>query len=194
MTCIESQELDFIMEQMKDFKHPWYIAGGWAVDLGIGKITREHHDLDICIFREHTQDVLDYFKDWEIGVALPGVHELAPCCSAKDTAAPRYCLHLHQRNRFIEILLTDRVGDYVIYRRDHAVTMSIHDFKRMDDNGRLYVNPIWQLLFKSKNPREHDELDFRNYLQVMTDNERKWLLQQLNHAEPNSPWIGELDR
>jgi len=37
---------------MSDFKRPWYIAGGWAVDLYLGYVSREHGDIEILVYRE----------------------------------------------------------------------------------------------------------------------------------------------
>ena len=28
---------------------PWYVAGGWAIDLFLGRTTREHADLEIAV-------------------------------------------------------------------------------------------------------------------------------------------------
>jgi hypothetical protein len=36
---------------MSGFDHPWFIAGGWAIDLFLGHIRRPHKDLDFTIFR-----------------------------------------------------------------------------------------------------------------------------------------------
>jgi hypothetical protein len=33
---------------VKQFPFPWFIAGGWALDLAIGKQTRLHQDVDVC--------------------------------------------------------------------------------------------------------------------------------------------------
>ena len=31
---------------------PWWIAGGWAIDLHLGRQTREHGDTDVVILRD----------------------------------------------------------------------------------------------------------------------------------------------
>jgi hypothetical protein len=36
-----------ISKLMKDFNKPWYIAGGWAIDLFLGLVTRSHQDIEI---------------------------------------------------------------------------------------------------------------------------------------------------
>jgi hypothetical protein len=33
---------------MAAFQFPWFIAGGWALDLYIGRETREHDDIENC--------------------------------------------------------------------------------------------------------------------------------------------------
>ena len=30
---------------------PWFVAGGWAIDCFLARITREHRDVDILVFR-----------------------------------------------------------------------------------------------------------------------------------------------
>ena len=73
-----SEQLDSVAELMKDLRYPWLIGGGWSIDLALGTITRHHEDVDICVFREHVQGVLDYFSDWDMSVAIPGEHRLEP--------------------------------------------------------------------------------------------------------------------
>jgi len=36
---------------MQGFRPPWAIAGGWAIDLYLGRVTRRHKDVEIAIFR-----------------------------------------------------------------------------------------------------------------------------------------------
>ncbi|MBD3287066.1 hypothetical protein GF359_10425 [candidate division WOR-3 bacterium] len=36
---------------MKGANFPWFIAGGWTIDLYLFRITREYSDIEICIFR-----------------------------------------------------------------------------------------------------------------------------------------------
>jgi len=32
---------------------PWWIAGGWAIDVYLGRQTREHADIDVSVLRAH---------------------------------------------------------------------------------------------------------------------------------------------
>ncbi|KRD91784.1 hypothetical protein ASE51_14765 [Bacillus sp. Root147] len=192
MARIKSKQLDFVVNVMKDFKHPWLFAGGWSIDLGIGKVTREHEDVDICIFREHALEVLSYFSQWTISVAIPGEGRLEPCKTLKDLDPPRYGLHLQRKQDFIEVLLTDRSGDNVLFRKNHGISMNYKQFVHEDLFNRKYVAPEWQLLFKAKEGRLKDEEDFKAYLPFMNKEQRLWLSSALQKQFPSSSWIKKL--
>jgi len=40
-----------VLDRMGKFDRPWFIAGGWAVDLFLGRVTRSHKDIEIAIVR-----------------------------------------------------------------------------------------------------------------------------------------------
>ncbi|WP_179862773.1 nucleotidyltransferase domain-containing protein [Bacillus pseudomycoides] len=193
MKAIQSVQLDFIVQTMSNFKYPWFIAGGWSIDLGIGKITREHEDIDICIFRENAQEVLNYFNDWDSYVAIPGEGRLEPCLTINDLKLPRYGLHLHKGRDFIEILLTDRNEDKILFRKNPSISMNCNQFVREDILGRKFVAPEWQLLFKAKEGRIKDEEDFKSYLPFMDKEQKLWLSSALKEQIPSSSWIEKLN-
>jgi hypothetical protein len=145
-----TEDLELAKTLMETLPYPWWIAGGWAIDLALDKVTREHTDVDICILREHTQAVLDHFRDWKVMVAIPGEHRLVPCYTTEDVNPPRYCLHLYKEDHFLEILLTDRDGTDVVFRKDRSITMPLTQFSRQHGSGLSFVAPEWQLLFKVK--------------------------------------------
>ncbi len=39
----------YVSNIMSDFKQPWFFAGGWAIDLFLGKETRIHEDIEIGV-------------------------------------------------------------------------------------------------------------------------------------------------
>lgn len=50
---------------------PWWIAGGWAIDLFLGRQTREHEDIDVLILRRDHAAVRSLFATWDMQAALP---------------------------------------------------------------------------------------------------------------------------
>lgn len=53
------EQCQSITSLMAGFNKTWGIAGGWAIDLFIGKETREHKDIEIAVFRKNQL----YLKD-----------------------------------------------------------------------------------------------------------------------------------
>jgi hypothetical protein len=53
-------------------KAPWWIAGGWALDLFRGTPTRPHVDLDVGVLRRDLGSVLHRLSTWEVFEAKDG--------------------------------------------------------------------------------------------------------------------------
>jgi hypothetical protein len=45
---------------------PWWIAGGWAIDVFRGQTSRPHTDLDVGILRVDAPTVLQALSTWQI--------------------------------------------------------------------------------------------------------------------------------
>ena len=45
---------------LKDFPVRWWIGGGWAIDIWIGKASRAHEDIEICILRKDQEAAYQY--------------------------------------------------------------------------------------------------------------------------------------
>jgi hypothetical protein len=57
---------------------PWWIAGGWALDLFLGRQFREHGDLDVGVLRRDSPQLLAALSNWEIFEAQNGVFRRRP--------------------------------------------------------------------------------------------------------------------
>jgi hypothetical protein len=186
---ISSPELESSIRALSDFPHPWWVAGGWALDMARGEITREHHDVDLCVLREHVADLLAHFQGWEVFVAVPGEHRLVPCTTPDDILPPRHELHMHHGEEKVEILLIERDGDHIVFRRDPRIRYPLSDFTRRDPQERPYVPAEWQLLFKAKHARDKDHQDFHTHRPSLSPEAATWLLNALRLHLPDSPWI-----
>lgn len=189
---ISHPQLDSINRIMDGFTYPWFIGGGWAIDLKVGKVTRNHGDMDICVFREHAKELLAHFSGWQIEVAIPKESRLEPVLSIEDIRPPRYGLHLTKNEEFVEVLLTDKQDGEIIFRRDGDIKMPIQEAIRTDPIGRKYIAPELQLLYKAKEERDKDHHDFSIALLFMDDRQKAWLLKALAKHHPDSPWISRL--
>ena len=65
------------LEVMADFNDPWWVAGGWALDLWMERETRPHQDVDVAILRGDQQKLYRSLSRWELYYVTPD-HRLLP--------------------------------------------------------------------------------------------------------------------
>ncbi|MBK7725312.1 MAG: hypothetical protein IPI33_08745 [Dehalococcoidia bacterium] len=51
---------------MSTYSHAWALCGGWAVDSWLGRVTREHADLDIAVFESDQRALLEHLAEWNL--------------------------------------------------------------------------------------------------------------------------------
>jgi hypothetical protein len=66
------EQCHHITSFMLGFNKTWIFAGGWAIDLFIGKETRQHQDIEIAIFRKDQLHLKKYLKEWEFKKVIKG--------------------------------------------------------------------------------------------------------------------------
>src|SRR5215212_7210429 len=55
-----------IARAMVGYAQPWWFAGGWAIDLFLGRVTREHDDIEIGVFRRDQDRLREHLATWEL--------------------------------------------------------------------------------------------------------------------------------
>ena len=51
---------------MSTYRPAWALAGGWAVDAWLGRVTRDHLDVDIAVSVNDHQALLEHFAGWQL--------------------------------------------------------------------------------------------------------------------------------
>lgn len=179
------------------FDHPWFIAGGWAIDLFLGQVTRAHADVEIAILREDQMAIRRHLRGWPFnqvlpqprgGVLLPWeeeewlhlpVHEIHALNSESDPPA-------------LEILLNEAAGDQWRFRRNLAITRPLALLGAPSPLGIPSLRPEIVLLYKAKDPRAQDEADFAHAHARLDREQRSWLKQALAACQPGHPWLAQL--
>ncbi|MEW1960630.1 amino acid transporter [Kineococcus sp. NPDC059986] len=187
---------------------PWWIAGGWAIDLHLGRQTRPHEDIDVLVLRPHLPQLREQLSEWDLHVADPpgtlrpwpvseelpsGVHDVW----CRPTPGDDWCLQL-----MIDDLADDHRdegGDEVsderdwVYRRDLRIR---RNWRTLSGPAsivqRAVLAPEVQLLYKSADPRAKDEDDFALTAGALDDSRRAWLIQALQLTDTTHPWIVQL--
>src|SRR5436309_9760576 len=57
---------------MRGFPRPWYIAGGWAIDIFLGRETREHDDIDVSVLRNDQAKLRTHLAAWAFEQVVDG--------------------------------------------------------------------------------------------------------------------------
>jgi Aminoglycoside-2''-adenylyltransferase len=184
-----------LRDWLSDTAVPWWIAGGWALDLWLGRSTRPHSDIEIGCFRPDLVAMLAPFADWEIAVARNKV--LTPFTRGQPVPKPPFSLWLREADAplwAVEVLVEERDGDRWVYRRDARITLPSDDLFVVTGAGWRVIAPEVQLLYKSKALRPKDEADFETALPHLENDRRQWLRHALALVDPRHPWVQRLPR
>ena len=177
---------------------PWWIAGGWALDLFVGRTTRLHEDSDVAILRRDQLAVQSYLSDWQLfKTKQPIPPHLAPWPSGEfldpsihDIWARR---NLHEGSWRFQLMLMEADGDCWIYRRLPSISGKITDLGLSTDSGIPYLAPEVQLLYKSKTGRPKDLADFLTVLPMLTRSRAEWLRRSLEAQYPaGHSWVAHI--
>lgn len=169
---------------------PWYVAGGWAIDLFLGEQTRDHEDLEIAVPEAHFAAVPPRFPELEFWVPQ-GEGKLAPMTAgalAGDSHQTWAYDRAAQAWRF-DVFREPHDGDTWICRRDERIRRPYPEIVATTAGGVPYLKPEFVLLFKAKAARGKDEADFAAAWPRMTEAQRQWLRDAVAMAHPGHEWV-----
>lgn len=176
---------------LRNVGHPWWIAGGWAIDLFVGATERPHNDLDVGIFRRDAPAILSTLEGWEIFEAKDRVLRPLRAGAAPGSGVNSlWCRRAGAPEWLLELLLDDRMDERWVFRRQPRITRPVADFLRRNAEG---LAPEIQLLYKAKAPRPHDQYDFERTVPHLEREAAQWLQHALHVTHPRHPWIASLE-
>jgi hypothetical protein len=187
--------LESAVNELKESSFPWFVAGGWALELFAGRVQRMHHDVDIIIPRAAQFELQTYLlaRDWKL--VTPFEKRLERWPPHMKLELPRHQVHAHRGNEFIDFLLTD-IQEVWRYRREPHIIRTLERMSSSSETGIRYIAPELVLLFKSKNTsnqeRPKDQADFERALPQLEPERRAWLRWALIATAADHPWISQL--
>jgi Aminoglycoside-2''-adenylyltransferase len=176
---------------------PWWITGGWAIDLAVGHVTRDHADVNVMMLErdEHALrgltgvDIQLIADDqppgpWPAGYRLTALP--APGPKPPVTGPGR-----HANNRLLargealplpaEVIPASAVGAVWVYKKgSHVFIRQLADITR-NWEGIPFLAPEVVLLIKARpgldRPgTDNDQRDFEAALPVLNAQQRSWLM------------------
>ena len=181
-----------VRELLAGYDRPWWIAGGWALDLFVGRETRAHEDVEIAVYRPDVEALRARLREWEIVIASGG--DLLPW-DRGPLPTEAHTLWLRERGREawqLEVLVEERDERRWRYRRHALIGLDARDLGRLTPDGLPYLRPEIVLLYKSKDPRPKDESDFLTVLPRLDPAQRAFLAAGLWATAPGHRWLGRL--
>ena len=184
-----------IAQLFVDFPALWCIAGGWGLDLFVGKETRDHGDIDVVVFRDDQYRLFNIFRGFEIFVVdPPGV--LRAWAPEEYLAEPLYNIWIRKERSGpwkVQVMLQDHTEQEWLFRRDHSVTGAMKDLIIKSKQGIPILNPTIQLLYKAKNARAKDQDDFLEVLPYLQMEQRRWLQEKIGQVYGlGHAWLAQL--
>jgi hypothetical protein len=171
---------------------PWWIAGGWAIDLFIGHQTRPHDDIDVLFLRHDQLAVQTALAHWDLWAADPpgSLRRWSPGEVLPPHVHDIWCRRTPAAPWCLQLMVADADGEQWIFRRDSRITAPLVQIGRRTMSGVPFLSPQVQLLFKAKRPnRPKDELDFNSALPMLDLAGRQWLIDALTVTVPDHPWL-----
>jgi len=182
-----------VLSLMCDFKPNWFVAGGWAIDLYLGKETRPHEDIEIVIFRRDQIALQNYLAGWVLKKAMNGT--LSEWKQDERLELPIHEIHCFFNKtepQSFEVLLNETNGDKWLYRRNVKVTKTLSKLHLTSNLGIQFLCPEIVLLYKSKNPRLKDEQDFEAVASYLDVEGKQWLKNALAVCYSEHQWTESL--
>lgn len=179
--------LESVVETFASAPFRWWVSGGNALDLHLGRTWRDHDDTDVGVVRSDLRALHTLLSHWDLHVAAVGQLTL---WRGEPLEVAR-----HQNNVWcrltpvgpwiLDVTVGEGPDENWIYRRDPSVQVPWGVAVLRTADGIPYLAPELQLLYKSKGLRPKDEVDAAEVIPCLDARQRGRLSRLL---ESNHPW------
>ena len=178
-----------LAERLKGTSAIWYVAGGWALDLWHGAQSRDHEDLEFVVLPESISEFRDILGDLDFFTAHAGHVAYLPIGTAPPAdVAQLWGMDAAAACWRVDMMIERGTPQSWVYKRDPAIRAPRGDMVRLSSTGIPYLAPSAVLLFKARNQRDKDEVDFYRALPNLAPKDRDMLRDWLDLAHPGHSW------
>ncbi|MGH6692011.1 MAG: nucleotidyltransferase domain-containing protein [Gammaproteobacteria bacterium] len=197
-----------IADIMASYPGRWSLCGGWAVDAWLGRVSREHGDIDLSVFVEDQRALHDHLAGWQL-LAHDAAWEPGRGDQWWDGTRRLGCpSHIHARpperagempkdgiatledGFLLDIQINDLEGDAWLLSRLPAITLGFERAVQQSPWGMPTASPEVVLFFKARDLRRRDKVDFAALLPLLSAEQRAWLKEAV--VALGHPWVREL--
>jgi hypothetical protein len=172
----------------------WWIAGGYAIELAVGRPVRDHGDIDVMVLRQDQIHVQTALHSWEWWAGDPPgtLRPWRPGEYLRAGVHDVWCRPGPGEPWRLQVMIEESGDGDWVSRRDPGIRRPLAGIGRTSSDGIRYLAPEIQLYYKAKDPRPKDEADFTAVLPFLTREQRQWLGGTLARAFGDHPWRDRL--
>lgn len=171
---------------------PWWVAGGYAIELAAGRVLREHADVDVLLLRRDQVVAQEVLSGWEWWAADPP-GALRPWAAGETLPVDVHdvwCRPAGDRSWRIQLMLDESsMSDDWVSRRNPEIRRPLALIGDVSESGVPYLLPEIQLFYKAKDPRPKDNADFAAIRPLLTGAQWSWLCEAINTTYGDHPWL-----
>ncbi|NYH89197.1 nucleotidyltransferase domain-containing protein [Actinopolymorpha rutila] len=169
---------------------PWWIAGGYAIELFVGRTFRSHGDIDVLLLRRDQAKVHEVLRGWDIHAAdPPGTLRLWLAGETLPESVHDIWCREHPDGPWrVQVMLDVADGEEWVSRRDPRIRRPIASLGLRSADGTPFLVPEVQLFYKARGARPKDETDRAAALPALDPEARRWLDDALALTAPDHPW------
>ena len=167
----------------------WWVSGGQALDLYVGRLTREHSDIDVSVLRTEAPLLHRLLLGWDLQLAHQGAltpwttPEVDPPCSSA------WCRPSAVEPWRLQVMFEDGTPERWICRRHPDIELPMRDVIAHAPDGTPFMAPQLQLFMKAKDTRPKDDADFATVTPLLSPTATRWLQNALQRFYPTHPWL-----
>jgi hypothetical protein len=171
---------------------PWFVAGGWAIDLYLGRVTREHADVDVAVYRRDQAAVRRHLETegWVLRKVV--ARQLEPWAGGEWLSLPVHEVHAAREQgepARLEVLLNEGDDQLWRFRRRPEITRPRAQVELRSPEGLPFLAPEVVLLFKASGTRPADDADFEACRGALDSERRAWLRAALAAMDAGHRWL-----
>ena len=179
----------------------WWIAGGWAIDLFLGRQTRPHGDIDVLVLRRDQLGVQRHLSEWRLyKTKQPTPSKKAPWPKGEYLSRDTDIFDVWVKQELggpwrLQLMLMESEADRWVFRRDERIGGPVNELGWHTSEGTPVLRPEVQLLYKGRleGRRAKDDADFAAVLPHLTEAQRRWLGEALRLQFGDAhPWPARL--
>lgn len=180
-----------VAERLEGVDTPWFVTAGWAIDLSVGRETRDHEDIEIAVGQTGWDQIRRALGGHEFVVVGDG-YAWPDTPSARADHHQTWVREVDTGFWRLDVFREPWDGDLWVFRRDRSISRPLALVIEYTADGIPYAAPEIVLLFKAKAAREKDEADLEVALPLLSAEQRRWLADALAAVHPGHAWLERL--